>query len=152
MALLTVPPPDRSKSNTARTTNAARHMTAPAPHAVLFGPFRLLVRERALFDDDKPVRLGSRAMEVLVALVERAGELVTKRDLIGTVWPDTVVVEANLAVHIAGLRRALDEGQTANRYIINVPGRGYRFVAPVTVIDSEALPDRIAVTATFRQH
>jgi predicted ATPase/DNA-binding winged helix-turn-helix (wHTH) protein len=127
-------------------------MTASAHHAVLFGPFRLLVRERALFDDDKPVRLGSRAMEVLVALVERAGELVTKRDLIRIVWPDTVVVEANLAVHIAGLRRALGEGQTANRYIINVPGRGYRFVAPVTVIDSEALRDRIGVTATFRQH
>lgn len=127
-------------------------MTPPANPAVLFGPFRLLVRQRALFDDGKPVRLGSRAMEVLLALVERAGELVTKRDLIRIVWPDTVVVEANLAVHIAGLRRALGEGQTGNRYIINVPGRGYRFVAPVTVVDSEALGERIPVATTSRQH
>ena len=139
-------------SSSAHTTDAARHMTASAHHAVLFGPFRLLVRERALFDDDKQVRLGSRAMEVLVALVERAGELVTKRDLVRIVWPDTVVVEANLAVHIAGLRRALGEGQTASRYIINVPGRGYRFVAPVTVVDSEAPGDVITVTAPPRQH
>src|SRR5262245_18179275 len=127
-------------------------MTASAHHAVLFGPFRLLVRERALFDDDKPVRLGSRAMEVLVALVERAGELVTKRELIRIVWPGTVVVEANLTVHIAGLRRALGEGQTANRYIINVPGRGYRFVAPVTVVDKEALSGRIAVTTSLQHN
>jgi predicted ATPase/DNA-binding winged helix-turn-helix (wHTH) protein len=127
-------------------------MTTPAHQVVLFGPFRLLVKERSLFEDGKPVRLGSRAIEVLVALVERAGELVTKRELIRTVWPDTVVVEANLTVHIAGLRRALGEGQTAGRYIVNVPGRGYRFVASVSVADRQVLPGRAAVAPALRHN
>nr|WP_249780857.1 winged helix-turn-helix domain-containing protein [Bradyrhizobium sp. dw_78] len=76
--------------------------------------------------------MGSRALDILIALVERAGELVNKRELIRVVWPDTVVVEANLTVHVAALRRALGDGQHGNRYIVNVPGRGYRFIASVT--------------------
>jgi predicted ATPase/DNA-binding winged helix-turn-helix (wHTH) protein len=126
-------------------------MTTPAPQAALFGPFRLLIAERVLLEGSKPVRLGSRAMEILIALVERAGDLVSKRELFRIVWPDTVVVEANLAVHIAGLRRALGEGQAANRYIINVPGRGYRFVASVTVVEGQEQPGPVVATVP-QQH
>src|SRR6185312_5855713 len=98
--------------------------------AVCFGQFRLFARQRLLLEADRPVALGSRALELLIALVERAGELVTKRELMARIWPDTNVVEANLTVHIASLRRALRDG-TDGRYVVNVPGRGYRFVAPV---------------------
>jgi predicted ATPase/DNA-binding winged helix-turn-helix (wHTH) protein len=84
-----------------------------------------------LLEADKPVRLGSRALEILVVLVERPGEMVSKRELVARVWPNTVVEEANLKVHIAALRRALSDGRDGNRYLVNVPGRGYKFVAPV---------------------
>ena len=98
-----------------------------------FGPFRLFPARQLLLEDDKPVRLGSRALDILTALVERAGKLVGKDELIARVWPDIFVDESNLRVHIAGLRRALGEGQAGNRYVVNIPGRGYRFVAPVLI-------------------
>ncbi|MET4476710.1 winged helix-turn-helix domain-containing protein [Bradyrhizobium sp. F1.13.3] len=100
----------------------------------LFGPFRLSTAKRTLFDGDGVVRLGSKAIEILIALVERAGELVSKRELVEIAWPDTFVVEANLTVQVAALRRALGEDDTANQYIVNSPGRGYRFVAPIRVL------------------
>jgi len=103
-----------------------------------FGPFRLLPTQRLLLEGDRPIRLGSRALDILSALVERPGELVSKRELIERVWPDLVVVEANLTVHVAALRRALRDGRTGNRYVINIPGQGYCFVAPVIVIDDPA--------------
>jgi len=102
-------------------------------HIASFGPFRLFVTQRRLLESDRPVRLGSRALDILIALIGRPGELVSKRELMSVVWPDTVVVEANLTVHVAALRRALGDGQGTARYIVNIPGRGYRFVAPVTV-------------------
>jgi DNA-binding winged helix-turn-helix (wHTH) protein len=77
-------------------------------------------------------RLGGPALEVLLALVERPGELVSKRELIARVSPDLVVVEANLTVHVSALRRALRDGRTGNRYLINIPGQGYCFVVPVS--------------------
>jgi DNA-binding winged helix-turn-helix (wHTH) protein len=94
---------------------------------ISFGPFRLLPTRQLLLDGDRPIRLGSRAREVLVALVERPGELVTKDQLIARVWPATFVEEANLRVHVAALRRVLGDG-----YVTNVPGRGYSFVAPIS--------------------
>ena len=81
---------------------------------------------------NEPVALGSRAREVLVALVESAGKVVRKSELRERVWPDTVVEEGTLRVHIAALRRALGDQRTASRYVENVTGHGYRFVAPVT--------------------
>jgi DNA-binding winged helix-turn-helix (wHTH) protein len=101
----------------------------------VFGPFRLLAAQQLLLEGDQPVRLGSRALDILLALVERPGELVSKRELIARVWPDLVVVEANLTVHVSALRRALRDGRTGNRHLINNPGQGYCFVAPVIVID-----------------
>ncbi len=103
---------------------------APEGRALLLGPFRLFASERLLFEGDKPVRLGGRTLDLLVALTDRAGDLVSKRDLVNIVWPDTLVVEANLTMHIAALRRTLGDGRAAARYIVNGAGRGYRFVAP----------------------
>src|SRR5215469_15835847 len=99
--------------------------------AFSFGRFRLLPGEQILLEDEKPVRLGSRALDILTMLVEHAGELVSKDELTARVWPGTFVEESSLRVHIAGLRRALGDGHAGKRYVANIPGRGYRFVAPV---------------------
>ena len=104
---------------------------ASAGHEIWFGGFQLIPSRHLLLEDGKPVRLGSRALDLLIALAERPNKIVSKEDLIARVWPNTFVEEGNLRVHIAALRRALGEGQAGNRYIVNVPGRGYRFVAPV---------------------
>jgi DNA-binding winged helix-turn-helix (wHTH) protein len=104
-----------------------------APTEISFGPFRLLPAQFLLLEDDKPVPLGSRALQILVALLDRAGELITKEELMGLVWPNVFVEPANLTVHISALRRALRDGREGNRFIINIPGRGYRFVASVQV-------------------
>ncbi len=71
-------------------------------------------------------------MEILLALVERAGQTVTKQDLLARAWPDTFVDDANLRVHVAALRKVLSDGHDGTRYIANVMGRGYCFVAPVS--------------------
>ena len=104
-----------------------------APTEISFGPFRLLPAQFLLLEGDKPVPLGSRALQILVALLDRVGELVTKEELMGLVWPNVFVEPANLTVHISALRRALRDGREGNRFIINIPGRGYRFVASVQV-------------------
>ena len=97
-----------------------------------FGSFRLIPAQRVLLDDGKPLRLGSRALDILIALVEGAGETVHKDQLIARTWPDTVVDDGALRVHVAALRKALGDGRAGRRYIANNPGRGYSFVAPVT--------------------
>jgi predicted ATPase/DNA-binding winged helix-turn-helix (wHTH) protein len=96
-----------------------------------FGPFELFPQRRALLESGKPLRLGSRALEVLIVLVEHAGELLSNKDLLTRAWPDTFVEEANLRVQVMALRKSLGDGQRGARYIQNVPGRGYCFVAPV---------------------
>jgi predicted ATPase/DNA-binding winged helix-turn-helix (wHTH) protein len=96
-----------------------------------FGSFQLIAVQRMLLEDGKPLRLGSRALDILITLVASAGEIVTKEQLIACIWPDTVVDEGALRVHVAALRRALGDGRAQTRYISNVPGRGYTFVAPV---------------------
>jgi predicted ATPase/DNA-binding winged helix-turn-helix (wHTH) protein len=117
-----------------RMSESRRVSPAPSPldeHAISFGPFRLLAMQRLLLERDKPVRLGSRAFDILAALVERAGEVVGKEELIARAWPKTYVEEANLKIQVSALRRALGDGQGGNRYVITIPGRGYNFVAPV---------------------
>jgi DNA-binding winged helix-turn-helix (wHTH) protein len=103
-----------------------------APTEISFGPFRLLPSQFLLLEGDKPVHLGSRALEVLILLLERPGELITKQELLARVWPNIFVEPANLTVHISALRRALRDGRDGNRFIINIPGRGYGFVGDVT--------------------
>jgi predicted ATPase/DNA-binding winged helix-turn-helix (wHTH) protein len=96
-----------------------------------FGPFRLIPERQLLVEGEKPVSLGARGLELLHALVEHAGEVVNKDELIARIWPDTSVSEGNLKVQMAALRRALGESTRGDRYIATVSGRGYRFVAPV---------------------
>jgi DNA-binding winged helix-turn-helix (wHTH) protein len=72
-------------------------------------------------------------MEILIVLLERPSELVSKQELLARVWPNTVVEPENLKVQISALRRALRDGRDGNRFIINIPGRGYCFVAPATL-------------------
>lgn len=105
---------------------------------VLFGPFRLVAAERLLTKEGVPVNIGGRAIDVLIALIGRNGAIISGRELVDIVWPDVTVEEANLRVHIAALRRALDDGRDGSRYIVNVPGRGYCFVAPLLRSASEA--------------
>jgi predicted ATPase/DNA-binding winged helix-turn-helix (wHTH) protein len=105
-----------------------------------FGPYRLHRSQKLLLNADRPVRIGSRAFNILAALVERAGEVVSKRELIAYVWPNSYVEENNLRVHVAALRKVLGDGRGGVRYIVNVSGRGYCFVAPV-----QSLSDPFAV-------
>ena len=96
-----------------------------------FGPFRLLPAEQLLETADGPVRLGSRALEILIVLVEHAGQIVSKRELISRVWPGLSIDETGLRVQLGGLRKALGDGRDGARYVTNITGRGYCFVAPV---------------------
>jgi predicted ATPase/DNA-binding winged helix-turn-helix (wHTH) protein len=98
---------------------------------LIFGRFRLDPVQHVLYERDKPLRLGSRALEILIVLTERSGEVVSKNELIARVWPKSVVQEATLRVHIAALRKALGDGEHGARYVENFSGRGYRFVAHV---------------------
>ena len=100
--------------------------------AFVFGPFRLLPLERLLFDGERALRLGSRAMDLLLALLERAGEIVDKNELLAIVWPNAVVDDATLRVHLAALRKVLGDGRDGQRYITTIPGRGYGFLAPLS--------------------
>jgi DNA-binding winged helix-turn-helix (wHTH) protein len=104
----------------------AKEREAPA---LAFGPFRLDVAGRRLTEAGRPVAIGDRALDLLIALTERPGEMVAKAELMARAWPDTFVEEANLRVQISTIRRAL--GGPADAYVANAPGRGYRFVAPV---------------------
>src|SRR5881394_1785623 len=108
-----------------------RSATADGEHIFAFRPFRLLAAQRLLLEGDTPVRLGSRAFDILAALVERSGEVVAKQELIARAWPQTFVEETNLKMQVSALRRALGDGQGGHRYVATVPGRGYNFVAPV---------------------
>ncbi|WP_084302352.1 winged helix-turn-helix domain-containing protein [Bradyrhizobium sp. WSM2254] len=99
---------------------------------VSFGPFRLFPSERVLKRADETVKLGSRAFDILLALVQNAGEVVGQRELIAKVWPGIFVEEVTLRVHLTALRKALDIGEGGERYLTNVPGRGYCFVAPTS--------------------
>jgi len=109
-----------------------KHAVA-VPREIAFASFRLLPAQFLLLEGDRPLRVGSRALEILRVLLERPGELVSKQDLMGRVWPDTFVEPANLTVHISALRHTLRDGRDGNRFIVNVPGRGYSFVASVDV-------------------
>src|SRR3954451_16770116 len=125
------------------------HATASGGTAISFGPYRLLPTQRLLLEGDQPVRLGSRAFDILATLLERASEVVGKEELIARAWPKTFVEDANLKIQISALRRALGDGQDGNRYIATIVGRGYNFVAPVRIDEpSRTLPPSIAPSAT----
>lgn len=111
--------------------NASGNPPSIGSKDIAFGPFRLAIAERRLEHHGNPVQIGSRALDILMALVQSAGEVVEKRALLARVWPGIVVEESSLRAHVAGLRKALGDGIGDARYIANIPGRGYCFVAPV---------------------
>src|SRR5258706_5484480 len=96
-----------------------------------FGPFELSIGERVLRRDGQMLPLGDRALDILIYLAERPGEVIAKQELIDHVWSDVTVEEGSLRVHIAAIRKALADGQFGNRYIANVKARGYSFVGTV---------------------
>ena len=101
---------------------------------LVFKPFLLDLRDERLWQGSKAIRIGAKAFAVLRCLLTQAGQLVTKETLLETVWPETVVGEAVLTVVIRGLRQALGDQAHQPQFIETVRGRGYRFVAPVTMV------------------
>jgi DNA-binding winged helix-turn-helix (wHTH) protein len=115
-----------------RAAQTTKTSSQHGQEVISFGPFRLYPSERVLKKSDQPVKLGSRAFDILLVLVEHAGEVVGHKELFAKVWPGVFVEEISLRVHIAALRKALDTGEAGARYLTNVPGRGYCFVAPTS--------------------
>lgn len=108
--------------------------------AVHFGPYRIYPAQRLVMEADQPLRLGRRAMDILLILLKHAGNVVSKQQLIADVWPNSVVEDINLRVHMAALRKALGDGQAGQRYIVTVAQRGYSFVAPYSLEQAELHP------------
>ena len=115
-------------------------MTLSPARAIHFGPYRIYPGQRLVMEADQPLRLGRRAMDILLILLTHAGSVVSKQQLIAEVWPNSVVEDINLRVHMAALRKALGDGQAGQRYIVTVAQRGYSFVAPYSVEHTEPQP------------
>jgi predicted ATPase/DNA-binding winged helix-turn-helix (wHTH) protein len=125
-----------------REERGTPNATAVAPSALRgkiasFGPFRLHVSERLLEENGVPVKIGSRALDILVTLLEQAPEVVSKHDLIRRAWGRLIVDEGSIRAQIARLRKRLDDGDSAVSYIANIPGRGYCFTGAVAWSVSE---------------
>ena len=119
---------------------------SPSRHVYAFGPYRLDQPEHRLLRDEQTIPLSPKAFDLLVALVSRAGHLVSKEQLLQEVWPGTFVEEANLSYTVSLLRKALGDEREPYRYVETVPKRGYRFIG---VIDGartgERTPERVDV-------
>src|ERR1700681_1275777 len=105
---------------------------SPSAIRLRFGPFELNVAERSLRKANQVIPLGGRAYDILIALLENAGEVVGKAELTARAWPDVTVEEGSLRVHLSALRKALGDGQFGNKYIASIQRHGYSFIAPVT--------------------
>ncbi|MGD0434684.1 MAG: transcriptional regulator, partial [Acetobacteraceae bacterium] len=113
------------------------------PTAIEFGRFRVLLHRRELLADNRPVELGARAFDVLMALIEAQGTVVSKDALLERAWPDRIVEENNLAIQILALRKALG----AERGLIRtVFGRGYQFTGEIRVVSPSPDVERAQVT------
>jgi len=115
---------------------AADRPLNPSPVVHRFGPFRFNGTLRRLYKDDEPIALTPKAAETLLALLERADRVVEKDELLRVVWGDVFVGEDTLAQNISTLRRALGDDAGRPRFIATMPRRGYRFVAPVTTLQT----------------
>ncbi len=107
-------------------------MSGDVEGKISFGPFELRPGERALAKEGRTVRLGARAFDILLALTDRAGEILSQNELCDRVWPNTHVGDTSLRVQVRALRKALGDGVDGARYVTNIPGRGYSFTAPIT--------------------
>src|SRR5215472_2570279 len=103
-----------------------------------FGPFRVDPDKQTLLRDGEPVALTPKSLQLLLVLLRRHNEIVTKDELLKTVWPDTFVEETNLTRNVFSLRKALGETEQ-NRYIITVPGQGYRLAEDVRLVPDQEL-------------
>jgi len=115
--------------------------------ALAFGRFVLDRTSKQLLEDGKVARLGGRAFDLLCALAERSGEVLSRAELEARVWPHTIVEETSLRVHVSALRKVLGDGVAGARYIANVPGRGYSFVVPVTAVDARHATSAATISA-----
>src|ERR1041385_7933130 len=104
-----------------------------------FDNFLLDAQQRLLFRDGRPLELTPKVFDVLLELIESGGRVVEKKELMESVWPDNFVEESNLTQHISTLRKKLGQDASQQRYILTVPGRGYRFVVPVKSWDDDAI-------------
>jgi adenylate cyclase len=120
-------------------------MSSSGVHRTLrFGPFELLSSKRVLRRDGVTLSIGSRAFDILFYLAERPGEVIAKQELMDHVWSDVTVEEGSLRVHVAAIRKALEDGQFGNRYIANVKGRGYSFIESVVRLEDSTEQRRLA--------
>jgi len=125
-----------------------------------FGPFRVDVGRQLLLRDGQPVPLTSKAFETLLVLVQHSEQLVSKDELMKLLWPDTFVEESNLTQHISMLRKALGESPQDHRYLVTMPGRGYRFAQKVReisdnaelIVESHSVERVIVEESESRQH
>jgi predicted ATPase/DNA-binding winged helix-turn-helix (wHTH) protein len=116
---------------------SVQQIGSPSATRLRFGPFELNVAERSLKKANQVLPLGGRAYDILIALLEKAGEVVAKAELIAKAWPDVTVEEGSLRVHLSALRKALGDGQFGNKYIASTQGHGYSFIAPVTRLPAD---------------
>ncbi len=146
-------PTDGTHAGLGRSNIWLTHMHGTVVHRKLrFGPCELSIGERLLRRDGRVLPLGDRALDILTYLAERPGEVIAKQELMDHVWSDVTVEEGSLRVHVAGIRKALRDGQFGNRYIANIKGRGYSFVGTVVPLaggtenrNAKFPPGRLAV-------
>jgi TolB-like protein/Flp pilus assembly protein TadD len=122
-------------------------MSPAEPHIFEFGDFRVEADKRRLLHKGDAVPLTPKVFDTLLHLIEHRGKIVEKDELMQAIWPDTVVEENNLNQNISTLRRVLGENRGENRYIATIPGKGYRFIAPVesTAATPTEVPSRVTL-------
>jgi predicted ATPase/DNA-binding winged helix-turn-helix (wHTH) protein len=145
--------PDASAVGSSTRTQEENDTRAPRPSDLRgklasFGPFRLHASERLLERDGAPLKIGSRALDILIMLLEYAPEVVSKRDLIRRVWGPLVVDEVSLRFHVAALRKRLGDGASSVSYITNIPGRGYSFSGALSWVQAEVTPGKTHTTSS----
>src|SRR5437870_1580368 len=113
-------------------------MSMPVTRYYKFGPYAIDANRRILVREGEPVPLTPKAFDTLLALVEHHGQVLKTEELIEMLWPDSFVEEGNLTYNISLLRKALGESANDRRYIITIPGRGYKFAADVKEADEDA--------------
>src|ERR1700722_3291809 len=109
-------------------------MNAGAKVVYEFGPFRMDPDKQVLLRDGQLIAVTPKVFETLLVLVRRGREVISKEELLKEIWPDSFVEEANLSQQIFKLRKALGDSMEGERYIVTLPGRGYRFAVPVRTI------------------